>query len=118
MRTAEIGPRKGSSERWSAVEAPTKAGMSGGISESAESTVATTCVSSANPSANSGRMERSMKRDTRTSRSERRPSRLKKPPGIFPAAENFSTKSTVRGKKSIPSRGFAVQTVTRTTVSP
>jgi hypothetical protein len=43
---------------------------------------------------------------------------LKKPPGIFPAAENFSTKSTVRGKKSIPSRGAAVQTVTSTTVSP
>jgi hypothetical protein len=32
-----------------------------------------------------------MKRETSTSRSESRPSRLKKPPGIFPDAENFST---------------------------
>ncbi len=46
MRTAEIGPRKGTSERWSALEAPTKAGMSGGVSASAESTVAITWVSS------------------------------------------------------------------------
>ena len=59
-----------------------------------------------------------MKRETKISRSESRPSRLKKPPGIFPAAEVFSTKSTVSGKKSMPSRGLAVHAVTRTLVSP
>ena len=32
-----------------------------------------------------------MKRETRTSRSARRPSRLKKPPGILPDAANFYT---------------------------
>ena len=55
-----------------------------------------------------------MKRDTRTSRSARRPSRLKKPPGILPAAANFSTKSTVSGKKSMPGRGFECTAVTST----
>ena len=58
-----------------------------------------TCVSSLYPSAKSGRIERSMKRLTRTSRSARRPSRLKKPPGILPDAANFSTKSTVSGEE-------------------
>jgi hypothetical protein len=43
---------------------------------------------------------------------------LKKPPGNLPAAEVFSTKSTVRGKKSIPGRGSAWAAVTSTTVSP
>jgi hypothetical protein len=59
-----------------------------------------------------------MKRETSTSRSESRPSRLKKPPGILPAADVFSTKSTVSGKKSIPSRGLALVAVTSTAVSP
>ena len=59
-----------------------------------------------------------MKRETSTSRSARRPSRLKNPPGIFPAAANFSTKSTVSGKKSIPGRGAERVAVTRTAVSP
>jgi hypothetical protein len=43
---------------------------------------------------------------------------LKKPPGILPAAEYFSTYSTVSGKKSIPSRGAERVTVVRTTLSP
>ena len=37
-------------------------------------------------------------------RSLARPSRLKKPPGIFPAAYIRSSTSTVSGKKSAPSR--------------
>ena len=47
------------------------------------------------------------------------PSRLKKPPGILPAAYIFSSTSTVRGKKSIPSRASVRPTaVASTTVSP
>jgi hypothetical protein len=117
-RTAPIGPRKGRSETASAAEAPIKAGMSGWVMPSAASTVARIWVSSRKPSAKSGRMERSMKRETMISRSASRPSRLKKPPGILPAAEVFSTKSTVRGKKSIPSRGVPEVAATSTTVSP
>jgi hypothetical protein len=63
------------------------------------------CVSSRYCSGKSGRIARSMKRQTSTSRSERRASRLKKPPGILPAAEVFSTTSTVSGKKSMPGLG-------------
>jgi len=36
----------------------------------------------------------------------------------LPAAEVFSTKSTESGKKSMPSRGFAVFTVVSTTLPP
>src|SRR5437763_2249977 len=48
-----------------------------------------------------------------------RPSRRKKEPGIFPAAYMRSSTSTVRGKKSIPSRMPRLAwAVTRTVVSP
>src|SRR4051812_37124554 len=48
-----------------------------------------------------------------------RPSRRKNEPGIFPAAYARSSMSTVRGKKSIPSRTCgAALAVTNTTVSP
>src|SRR5687768_78938 len=48
-----------------------------------------------------------------------RPSRLKKPPGIFPAAYIRSSTSTVSGKKSAPSRASARPTaVARIIVSP
>ena len=117
-RTAAMGPRNGISEIVNAVDAPTKPGMSGEMSPSTESTVAMIWVSSRYASGKSGRIARSMKRDARTSRSESRPSRLKKPPGILPAADVFSTKSTTRGKKSMPGRGLSRAAVTRTTVSP
>src|SRR5436190_797202 len=42
-------------------------------------------------------------RAVRNARSVGRPSRLKKPPGIFPAAYIRSSTSTVSGKKSAPS---------------
>ena len=45
-----------------------------------------TCVSFRNPSTNSGRIGRSISREVRVSFSEGRASRLKKPPGILPAA--------------------------------
>src|ERR671914_2519387 len=48
-----------------------------------------------------------------------RPSRRKNDPGIFPAAYMRSSTSTVRGKKSIPSRTpREAWAVTRTVVSP
>jgi len=50
-----------------------------------------TCVSHRNPFGNSGRVGRSISRDVRISFSAWRPSRLKNPPGIFPAANVFST---------------------------
>ena len=47
---------------------------------------------------------RSMRREVRISPRSCRPSRLKKPPGICPAAYVFSTYSKVSGKKSSPAR--------------
>jgi hypothetical protein len=52
--------------------------------------VITTSVSLRKLSWNSGRIGRSMRREVRTSFSDGRPSRLKKPPGILPAANAFS----------------------------
>jgi len=49
-------------------------------------TMAMICVSQEKPSGNNGRTGRSMRRDVRVSFSDIRPSRLMKPPGIFPAA--------------------------------
>src|SRR3954447_7848751 len=56
-------------------------------------------------------------RAVRIAFSPARPSRLKNPPGIFPAAYIFSSTSTVSGKKSAPSRPSVRPTaVARTTV--
>src|SRR3954468_14169600 len=58
-------------------------------------------------------------RAVRIARSAGRPSRLKKPPGIFPAAYMRSSTSTVSGKKSAPSRGsIRPIAVASTMVSP
>src|SRR5205823_6438257 len=58
-------------------------------------------------------------RAVRIARSVGRPSRLKKPPGIFPAAYIRSSTSTVSGKKSAPSRASARPwAVASTIVSP
>ena len=51
--------------------------------------------------------------------SEAFPSLLLNPPGIFPTAYSFSSYSTLKGKKSIPSLGLEdAVAVERTTVSP
>src|SRR6266576_2453575 len=58
-------------------------------------------------------------RAVRIARSVGRPSRLKKPPGILPAAYMRSSTSTVSGKKSAPSRGsIRPCAVANTIVSP
>jgi len=102
-----------------AAEAPVRASTSDSFSWSAEMTLASTCTSSFRPLGNRGRMGRSMRRETRVSRSEGRPiSRRKKLPGIRPAAYIFSEYSTVRGKKPLSNSRAWEQTVTSTTVPP
>ena len=90
-RTAAIGPSHGIGEIASAAAAPVTASTSVVWSWSVLSTVATTCTSLRKPFGNSGRSGRSISRDVRIARSPGRPSRLKKPPGIFPAANIFSS---------------------------
>src|SRR2546423_6282126 len=104
-RTAPTGPRKGSGEIISAAEAPLMQRMSCGVTMSADSVVQITCTSFLKPFGQSGRIGRSIIRAVRIAFSVGRPSRLKKPPGIFPAAYIRSSTSTVSGKKSAPSRG-------------
>ena len=81
--------------------------MSCGVTRSAERTVQMHCTSLLKPFGHSGRIGRSIMRAVRMARSVGRPSRLKKPPGIFPAAYMRSSTSTVSGKKSAPSRASA-----------
>ncbi len=90
MRTPAIGPLNGMSETSSAADAPMSAGMSASFSLSNDSTVATIWVSQRKPSGKSGRSGRSIRRELRISFSLCRPSRLKNPPGILPAAKVFS----------------------------
>ena len=73
-----------------AADVATIARMSGSFSRSCDSTVTTTWVSFLKPLTNKGRIGRSIRRETRVSFSDGRPSRLKKPPGILPAAKVFS----------------------------
>ncbi len=75
-----------------------------GFSMSTPRTVRTIWVSLRYPSGNAGRKGRSVKRQVRIACSDGRPSRRKNAPGIFPAAYARSSTSTVRGKKSMPSR--------------
>ena len=70
----------------SAAEAAIMATTSGSFSISCDSTVQTTWVSCLKPGTNSGRIGRSISREVRVSFSVGRASRLKKPPGILPAA--------------------------------
>ena len=76
----------GTPERVSAAEAAIMPTMSGSFSMSYDSTVAMTWTSFLKPSTKSGRIGRSISREVSTSFSDGRASRLKKPPGILPAA--------------------------------
>jgi hypothetical protein len=86
MRTAAIGPWNGMSEIDTAAEDAMMEMMSGGLTMSELTTVGTTCISRPKALSNNGRIGRSIKRLTKISLSLGRPSRLRKPPGIFPAA--------------------------------
>ena len=68
---------KGTPDSVSAAEAATMPRMSGSFSRSWVSTVTTTWVSLRQPSTKSGRIGRSIRRETRVSFSDGRPSRLK-----------------------------------------
>src|SRR6478736_5861449 len=119
MRTAPMGPSKGMPESIRAAEAPLMAGTSWGFTRSAARVVPTTWTSLRNPSGKHGRSGRSIRRQVRMAWSGALPSRRKNEPGILPAAYMRSSMSTVRGKKSAPSRAeLAAVAVTRTTVSP
>ena len=76
-RAAPIGPLKGTPDSVSAAEAATIATTSGSFSMSCDSTVTITWVSLRQPSANNGRIGRSIRRETSVSFSVGRPSRLK-----------------------------------------
>ena len=68
---------------------------------------------------NRGRMGRSITRLVSTAFSPGRPSRRIKLPGMRPTEYSFSSKSTLKGKKSMPSRGLSLMvTLHSTTVSP
>ena len=62
-------------------------------------------------------MGRSMTREVKIAFSEAFPSRLLKPPGILPTEYNFSSYSTLKGKKSIPSLGFSDAVAVHNTIS-
>ena len=89
-RAAPTGPMNGMPDSVRAAEQPIRATMSGSLSMSWDRTVAITWTSLRNPSGNSGRIGRSIRRLFSTSASDGRPSRLKNPPGILPAANAFS----------------------------
>ena len=76
-RAPPIGPMKGAPESVSAADAPIMATMSGSFSWSCDSTVMITWVSQRQPSANSGRIGRSIRREVSVSFSVGPRSRLK-----------------------------------------
>ncbi len=117
IRTAPTGIGYGMSEIISAADAPFIARMSYGCTPSMLSVIETSCVSRRQPLGNSGRSGRSIMRATSVPFSVERPSRLKKEPGILPAAYMRSSTSTVSGRKST-SRRLPAVAVLRTTVSP
>ena len=98
-------------------EEPSKADISALQSLSTDKTVLTTWTSLRKPSANKGRIGRSIKRAVKVACSDGRPSRLKNPPGILPTEYNFSSYDTVSGKKSVSLATFDAVAVDKTTVS-
>ena len=90
IRTAPRVVSKGMPAMRMAVKAAIMATTSGLFSPSYCMTLVMTWTSALKPSANMGRIERSIRRMVRISLVVGRPSRLKKPPGILPAASVFS----------------------------
>ena len=119
MRPPATASAKGRGDSMTAAEAAVMESTSDSFSWSEEMTLASTCTSSGRPLGNNGRIGRSMRRETRVSRSDGRPiSRRKKLPGIRPAAYMRSEYSTVSGKKPRSKSRGCEQTVTSTTVPP
>ena len=117
-RTPPIGPENGRPEIWVEALAALMASTSYWWSGLSASTVMTTWTSLRRPLVKVGRSGRSMRRQVRIASVDGRPSRRKNEPGILPAAYIRSSTSTVRGKKSKPSRGdFPAVVVERSIVS-
>ena len=112
IRTAPTCVGNGMSETASAAEAPFIARMSYGLTWSMRHRGGDDLRLALQPFGNNGRIGRSIMRAVRIPFSEGRPSRLKKPPGIFPAAYIRSSTSTVSGRKST-SRGLPAVAVQR-----
>ena len=89
--TPAIGPSNGISEMARANEEPNIAAIAGEQSCSTLITKFVTWTSLRNPSANIGRIGRSIKRAVKVASVLGRPSRLMKPPGILPTAYIFSS---------------------------
>ena len=89
--TDPVGPLKGIDEIERAIDEPIIAIVSGLAFWSIDNTVATTCTSFLYPFGNKGLIGRSISLDVRIERSEGLPSLFIKPPGILPAAYNFSS---------------------------
>ncbi len=117
MRTAPTGWASGMLESIRAADAPFMASTSYGLTWSTEIGMATTCVSKRQLLGSRGRIGRSIRRAVSVAFSPERPSRLKKEPGILPAAYIRSSTSTVSGRKST-SRRLPAVAVARTMVSP
>ncbi len=90
MRTMPSERPCGSELTASAAKLAIAARMSPSFSRSLAMHCDSTCTSRRKPSGNIGRIERSMIRQVRISLVFGRPSRLKKPPGMMPAADIFS----------------------------
>ena len=118
-KTPPIGPFHGISEMERAMDAPIIPAISCEQSGSTAMTVSEIATSLRRSFGNRGRIGRSMTREVRMAFSPGRPSRRRNPPGILPAAYILSSKSTERGRKSMPSRGFSDAVAhASTTVSP
>ncbi len=89
--TPAIGPSNGMLLIDKASDEPSIADISGVLSKSTLKTVLTTWTSLRKPSANIGRIGRSIKRAVNVACSLGRPSLLKKEPGILPTAYCFSS---------------------------
>ncbi len=117
--TAPVGPSNGMSDIVNAMDEPNIPAISGEQSWSTDNTVTVTVTSFLNPLGKRGLKGLSINREVSIALSPGFPSLLMKPPGIFPTEYNFSSKSTLKGKKSIPSLGsLDAATLAIITVSP
>ena len=116
--TPAIGPSNGISEIINAIDEPNIAAIAVEQSGSFDKTVLITCTSLLNPSANKGRIGRSINLETKVSCVVAFPSRFKNPPGILPAAYCFSWYKTINGKKSWVDATLLETAADNTTLSP
>ena len=115
---APRGPSNGISDIVNARDAPLIERISNGFSRSADNGVVIICTSLRKPFGNNGLSGLSVRRQISIASVLGLPSLLKKLPGIFPRAYILSSKSIVKGKKSIPGLAAEVVAVTSIIESP